>query len=392
MFRILVGLLALAGTLAPTHAGAQATVKVGVIAPFSGGFAIWGTQFKNAIEVYMAENKGMAGAHKIEVIYRDVGGPNPARAKQLAEELLLRERVQWLAGFVFTPNALAVAPVVTQAKVPTVIFNAATAMITRQSPYFVRTSFTPWQVIYPIAEWAAKGGGIKNAYIAVTDYGPGHDSEEAFKKAFKSSGGTIVGEVRIPLATTDFSPYFQRIADAKPDALFIFAPAGPPSVGMVKTWADRGLKSSGIKLIGTGETQQIDLPSIGDSALGVVTAYHYTEGHDSPKHKKFKADLKRMFPNDPVPNLASVGAYDGMHVIFEVTKKLGGKIDGAKAIQAAKGMKWESPRGPVAIDEERDIVQNVYVRRVEKVGGELTNVTVHTVPNVKDPWKEINPK
>lgn len=366
------------------------TVKVGVIMSSSGPFARWGEQFRQAIEVYQKQHGKSVAGHTIEVVYRDDGGPNPVRAKQLAEELLLREKVQFLAGFVFTPNALAVADLVTEAKMPTVIFNAATGMITTKSPYFVRTSHTIPQAARPIGEWAAKNG-IKRVVTAVSDYAPGHDAEEYFSKAFKAGGGQVIDSMRIPLATTDFSPFFERILQQKPDAVFVFGPGGPPTVGLINTWAMR-LKPAGIKFLGTAETQQIDLPKIGPAALGVVTSFHYTETVDNPLNKALWADLQKMFGKDTVPDLASVGAYDGMHLIYEAVKKYGAKVTGDQAIGLWRGMKFDSPRGPIMIDPKtRDIVENIYMRRVEERDGKLVNVNFATIPMVKDPWKEEHP-
>ncbi|MBI3372743.1 MAG: ABC transporter substrate-binding protein [Betaproteobacteria bacterium] len=367
------------------------TVKVGVIMSSSGPFARWGEQFRQAIEVFQKQNGKTVSGHTIEVIYRDDGGPNPVRAKQLAEELILREKVQFLGGFVFTPNALAVADLVTEAKMPTVIFNAATGLITRKSPYFVRTSHTIPQAARPIGEWAVKND-IKRVVTAVSDYAPGHDAEVYFSKAFKAGGGQVMESIRIPLATTDFSPFFERILQQKPDAVFVFGPGGPPTVGLINTWASR-LKPAGIKFLGTAETQQIDLPKIGRSALGLVTSFHYTETVDNPLNKALWADLVQMFGKDTVPDLASVGAYDGMRVIYRAVEKFGPRVTGDQAIGLWRGMQFNSPRGPFRIDEKtRDVVENIYLRRVEERDGKLVNVNFQTFPMVKDPWKEDNPE
>ncbi len=372
-------------------AAAADTVKVGVIMSSSGPFARWGEQFRQAIEVYQKQHGKTVKGNTIEVIYRDDGGPNPVRAKQLAEELILRDKVQFLAGFVFTPNALAVADLITEAKMPTVIFNAATGMITRKSPYFVRTSHTIPQAAVPIGQWAAKNG-IKRVVTAVSDYAPGHDAEVYFSKAFKAGGGEVLESIRIPLSTNDFSPFFERILQQKPDAVFVFGPGGPPTVGLINTWASR-LKPAGIKFLGTAETQQIDLPKIGRAALGVVTSFHYTETVDNPLNKALWADLQQMFGKDTVPDLASVGAYDGMHLIYKAVERFGPRPTGDQALGLWKGVAFDSPRGPVRIDEKtRDIVENIYMRRVEERDGQLVNVNFQTIPMVKDPWKEENPE
>lgn len=366
------------------------TVKVGVIASFSGPFARWGEQFQQAIKVYQKIHGTSVNGHEIEVIYRDDGGPDPARVRQLAEALVLRDKVKFLGGFVFTPNALAVADLVTEAKMPTVIFNAATAIVTRKSPYFVRTSQTIPQVAIKIGEWAAQNG-IKRVAIAVSDYAPGYDAEQTFAKAFKAGGGEIVEAVHIPLATTDFSPFFEHLLPLKPDALFIFGPGGPPTVGMINTWAAR-LKPSGIKLLCTAETQEIDLPKIGPAALGVVSAFHYTETVDNPLNKALWANLTEMFGKNTVPDLASVGAYDGMELIYRAVAKFGPDVTGDQALSLWKGMSFDSARGPIEIDAQtRDITQNVYLRKVEERDGKLVNVNFHTFSMVRDPWKDENP-
>ena len=366
------------------------TVKVGVIGVFSGGFARWGEQFKQAIEVYQKQNGDSVNGNKIEVLYRDAGGPDPAKARQLAEELILREKVQFLAGFAFTPNALAVAQLVTEAKVPTIIFNAATAVVTRRSPYFVRVSFTLPQDTAPVAEWAPKNG-MKRVVVLVSDYAPGHDAEAQFLKTFKENGGEVLETIRVPLATTDFAPFFERVLNQKPDAMFMFGPGGPASVSMINTWAAR-LKPAGIKLLTTNETQEIDLPRIGKAAIDAIGSSHYTETVDNPLNKRLRADLVSMFGNDRIPDTATVSAYDGMHMIYQVVAKLGPKFNPDDAMKLMSEMKFDSPRGPIMIDPKtRDIVQNVYLRRVKEDGGRLVNENFHTVPMVKDPWKEANP-
>jgi branched-chain amino acid transport system substrate-binding protein len=367
------------------------SVKIGVMAPFSGPFARWGTQFRQGIEVWQKQHGTGVDGIKIEVVYRDTGGPAPARARQLAEELILRDKVQYLGGIVFTPNALAIADLITEAKMPTVIFNAATAVIVRKSPYFIRVSQTIPQVAAPIGEWAAKNG-IKTAVTAVSDYGPGFDGEEYFSKAFKAGGGKILESIRMPLSTADFSPFFARVLQDKPDALFIFGPGGPPTVGMINTWASR-LKPAGIKLLCTAETQQIDLPKIGPAALGVVSAFHYTETVDNPLNKALWADLHQMFGKDAVPDLATVQAYDGMHVIYMTVAKLGARAKADDAIEFMSHLAFDSPRGPIRIDPQtRDVVQNVYLRKVEERNGVLENINFETLPMRPDPWKEDHPE
>ncbi len=366
--------LAAAGTIVLAFAGSAAadhTVKVGVIAPFSGPFAIWGKQFKNAVEVYVAQNGKKAGTHTVEFIYKDSGGPNPSGTKSLAQELIVRDKVDYLGGFVFTPNALSVAPLIQKAKVPTVIFNAATSIIVKKSDYFVRPSFSLWQVTVPMAEWAWKQG-IKTAVIAVTDYGPGNDAEVAFRTTFEKLGGKVLDAIRMPLSTTDFGPFMQRIKDKNPNAVFVFLPAGPPSFAFVKSYNENGMKAQGIQFLGTGEMDETTLDALGDAALGLTTAYHYSGAHDSDKNRAFLKTLEEISPG-AAANLASVGAYDGAHVLYQMIKAVGS--DRTKAVAAVKGMAWESPRGPVSLDPDtRHIIQNVYIRRVAKdENGKLIN-------------------
>ena len=390
MRKRMIGLCAISVLIALTGAAAAETVKVGVIVPFSGAFARWGAQFQQAIAVYQKHNGDSVKGNKIEIVYRDVGGPDPAKSRQLAEELILREKVQFLAGFAFTPNALAVADLITEAKMPTVIFNAATSVIPRRSPMFVRVSFTLAQDTLPVAQWAAKNK-IKKVVSVVSDYAPGHDGEATFVRVFKEAGGEILDAVRIPLSTTDFAPFFERILQQKPDAIFLFGPGGPSSVGMVNMWAQR-LKPAGIQLLTTNETQEIDLSKIGPAALDSIGSSHYTETIDTPLNKKMRGDLEAMFKG-AIPDTATVSAYDGMHMIYQVVSQLGPRPNPEAAMKLMSNMKFDSPRGPVQIDPAtRDIIQNVYLRRVVDNGGRLQNRNFETVPMVKDPWKEWNPE
>lgn len=377
--------LALGAALGATGAVSAATadeIKVGVIVPASGPFAIYGKQFSEAIAAYQEIHGTEAGAHTIEFIFRDSGGPNPDQAKALAQELIIREQVDYLGGLVFTPNALAVAQIIEQSQTPTVIFNAATSIITQESEFFVRPSFTLWQVSAPMAEWAF-ANGTQTVVTAVTDYGPGIDAETGFKAAFEAAGGTVTESIRMPLATTDFSPFMQRIRDAKPDAVFAFLPAGPTTFAFVKAYNENDLRGEGIEFLGTGETDETNLAALGDDAIGLVTAYHYSPDHQSPENAEFLSTLTTLFP-DAVANFASVQAYDGAHVIYQMVAAAGS--DGPAAIEAAKGLEWMSPRGPVSIDPEtRHITQNVYIRRVEKAeDGTLVNREFETIEAVPD--------
>lgn len=368
--------LATASVLALAAAGAAAQpVKVGIIGPFSGPFAHYGTLFKAGAEAYVAAQGGKLAGKEVEFIYRDTGGPNPGQTKTLVQELIVKDKVDYLGGFVFTPNAFAVAPLITQSRTPTVIFNAATSAITTKSDYFVRTSYTLWQVTVPLAQWAARQG-VKKVVTAVTDYGPGIDAEAAFKSEFAKQGGTVVESIRMPISTTDFAPFVQRIKASGAQSVYTFLPGGPPNLGFVKAYNENGLAKDGIQFLGTAEMDEYDLQKFGDSALGLTTAFHYSAAHDSPQNQAFVAALKKQDAN-AVPNYASVGAWDGMHVIHRMIEATGGRKDGAKAMAAARSLKWESPRGPVHIDPAtRHIVQNVYLRRVEKAGGALVNKEV----------------
>ena len=387
----LAAAIALAAAVA-TGAHAQ-TVKVGIINTYSGPFAGVGEQLDRGIRLYMKQHeKDLPAGIKIELIRRDDTGPNPEVAKRLAQELITRDHVQILAGTVYTPNALAVAPLATEAKVPFVIMNAGTAMITTKSPYIARVSFTMWQSSYPLGAWAAKNG-IKKVYSVVSDYGPGIDSEGAFTKGFTDAGGQMVGAVRIPVANPDFVPFLQRAKDAQPDAVFAFVPAGKDATALMKTFGDLGMKQAGIKLIGSGDiTTDEELQNMGDVALGVVTMHHYSAASTRPANVAFIKAYQAEFGPKEEPGFEVVGAYDGMAAIFYVVAQQKGVIDADKTMALLKGWKDDdSPRGPIMIDPDtRDIVQNEYMRKIEKVNGSLENVEFETMPMVKDPWKEIN--
>ena len=374
--RLPIPAYALVAGLAFASFGAAAqAVKVGIVGPFSGPFAHYGTLFKNGVEAYVASQGGKLAGKDIEFIYRDTGGPNPGQTKTLVQELIVKDKVDYLGGFVFTPNAFAVAPLIQQSQTPTVIFNAATSAITDKSEFFIRTSYTLWQVTVPMAQWAAKQN-LKKVVTAVTDYGPGIDAETAFKSEFGKQGGTVVESIRMPIATTDFSPFVQRIKASGAQAVYTFLPGGPPNLGFVKAYNENGLAKAGIQFLGTAETDEFDLQKFGDTALGLTAAFHYSAAHDSPANKKFIEALKKRDPN-AIANYASVGAWDGMVVIHKMIEATAGQKDGLKAITSARALQWESPRGPVRIDPKtRHIVQNVYLRKVEKVGGLLVNKEV----------------
>jgi branched-chain amino acid transport system substrate-binding protein len=365
-------------------AQAQETVKIGLIVPMTGGQSSTGKQIDNAVKLYMQQNGDTVAGKKIEVILKD-DATLPDNTKRLAQELIVNDKVNIIAGFGVTPSALAAAPLATQAKVPQVVMAAGTSIITERSPYIVRTSFTLAQSSTIIGDWAAKNG-IKKAATLTSDYAPGNDALASFKEHFVAGGGEIVEEVKVPLASPDFAPFLQRMKDSKPDAVFVFVPAGQGG-NFMKQYAERGLDKTGIKVIGPGDVMDDDLLNgMGDAALGAVTAHLYSAAHPSQKNKDFVAAYKKAYGTRP--GFMAVGGYDGIHLIYEALKKTGGKADGDALIAAMKGMAWESPRGPISIDPEtRDIVQNIYIRKVEKVDGELYNIEFATFEAVKDPGK-----
>jgi branched-chain amino acid transport system substrate-binding protein len=385
MKRILASLLA-AGTLAfAGGASAEDAVKIGLILPMTGGQASTGKQIDAAVRLYMQQHGDTVAGKKIEVILKD-DATVPDNTKRLAQELIVNDKVSIIAGFGITPSALAAAPLATEAKVPEIVMAAGTSIITERSPYIARTSFTLAQSSVIIADWAAKNG-IKKVATLVSDYAPGADAQNSFKERFTAAGGQVVEEIKVPLASPDFSPALQRAADAKPDAIFVFVPAGQGAT-FAKQYAERGLDKAGIKLIGPGDVTDDDLlNNMGDAVIGAVTAHLYSAAHPSAMNKEFVAAYKKLM-NGQRPGFMAVSGYDGMHLIYEALKKTGGNTDGDALIAAMKGMKWESPRGPISIDPDtRDIIQNIYIRRVEKVGGELYNVEFATFEAVKDPIK-----
>jgi branched-chain amino acid transport system substrate-binding protein len=369
---------------AVTAGQAQESVKIGLILPMTGGQASTGKQIDNAVKLYMQQNGDTVAGKKIEIILKD-DAALPDNTKRMAQELIVNDKVNIIAGFGVTPAALAAAPLATQAKVPEIVMAAGTSIITERSPYIVRTSFTLAQSSTIIGDWAAKNG-IKKVATLTSDYAPGNDALNFFKERFLSGGGEIVEEVKVPLANPDFAPFLQRMKDAKPDAMFVFVPAGQGG-NFMKQYAERGLDKSGIKVIGPGDVMDDDLLNgMGDAALGTVTAHLYSAAHPSAMNKAFVAAYKKAFSSRP--GFMAVSGYDGIHLIYEALKKTGGKADGDDLIAAMKGMKWESPRGPISIDPEtRDIVQNIYIRKVEKVDGELYNVEFQTFEAVKDSGK-----
>jgi branched-chain amino acid transport system substrate-binding protein len=380
----LVAASLLAALVGSAHA--QGTLKIGVILPYSGQFADTATQIDNGIKLYMKQHGDTVAGRKIEIIRKDTGGVAPDVAKRLAQELVVRDGVDILAGFALTPNTLAASDVSDQAKKFMVIMNAATSIITTKSNYSTRTSMTLPMVGETMGNWAHKSG-IRKAYTMVSDFGPGHDAEGAFHRAFKAAGGEIIGSVRMPVANPDFSAFVQRAKDLNPESIFIFVPGGAQPAALGKAFAERGVDPGKIKIMGTGEVvDEQAVKSMGDASLGIITAWHYDFNLNSKLNKDFVAAHNAEHKRNP--DFFSVGGYDGMHVIYEALKKTAGKSDGEALIAAAKGLSWESPRGPVSIDPEtRDIIQTIYIRKVEKVGNDIRNVEFDKVEKVKDPVK-----
>jgi branched-chain amino acid transport system substrate-binding protein len=338
----------------------------------------------------MAQHGDTVAGKKVELIVKDDGAV-PDNTKRIAQDLIVNDKVTVLAGFGVTPAALAVAPLASEGKTPEIVTAAGTSIITEKSPYIARTSFTLAQSTVPMADWAA-ANGIKKVVSMVSDYAPGADAEKSFKDEFTKKGGQVLDTIRFPLANPDFAPFLQRAADQKPDAIFVFVPSGQGGI-FVKQFVERGLDKAGIKIIGPGDVTDDDLLNgMGDAVVGTITAHFYSADHASPANNAFVAAF-RQANGGMRPNFMAVSAYDGMNLIYEALKKAAGKTDGDSLIAAAKGLAWESPRGPVSIDPDtRDIVQNIYIRKVEKKNGELYNVEFATFANVKDPIKAAEAK
>ena len=377
---LMVGVLsAYAGTVA-----AQEKFKIGLILPMTGPFASTGKQIEAAARLYIAQNGDTVGGKKVELIVKDDTSA-PDVTKRIAQELVVNDKVNVLAGFGLTPLALATAPIATQSKTPMVVMAAATSSITQASPYVVRTSFALPQAAVALADWVPNNG-IKKVVTLVSDYGPGIDAEKFFKERLLFNGGQVLETLRVPMRNPDFAPFLQKVRDLKPDAMFVFVPSGAGSA-LMKQFAERGMDKAGIKLIGTGDITDDDiLNSMGDVANGVVTSHHYSASHNSPLNKKFVAAFEKANAGMR-PNFMAVGGYDGMRVIYEAAKTTKGG-SGDALLNAMKGQLFESPRGPMFIDAQtRDVVHNIYIRKVEKVGGQLYNQEFSTIPDVKDPGK-----
>jgi branched-chain amino acid transport system substrate-binding protein len=364
---------------------AENTVKIGLLVPLTGPFTPTGKQLVAGARLYMQQHGDIVAGKKIELIVKDDTG-NADMTKRLAQELVVNDKVSLLAGFGLTPGALATAPIATEAKIPEVVMMAATSIITQRSPYIVRTSFSVPQTTIPLANWAVENG-IKTVVTVVSDYAPGIDVETAFKQRFEAAGGKVIESLRVPLSSNDFAPALQRVADAKPDALMGFVPAGVGPI-FIRQFVERGLDKSGIKFIAEGSLTEDDIVNqIGDAALGIITTHHYSAAHDSPENKSFVAAFKKA-NGGMRPNLMAMQSYDGMHLIYEALKKTQGSANGDDLLAAMKGMSWVSPRGPITIDPEtREVIQDIYIRKVERVNGELYNVEFATIANFKDPSK-----
>ncbi len=382
---IAAGVSAAAILAATNGAQAQDTIKIGMIQSMTGTLAGVGRQVMAGARLYIQEHGDTVAGKKIQLILRD-DTTTPDVGRRLAQDLIVNEKVDILAVGV-TPVAIAVAPLATEAKKAAVIMVSGTSAVIDRSPMYVRTSFTLGQQTGIMGQWAAQNG-IKKVGIIQTDFAPGTEATNVFSEAFKAAGGTITETLKVPFANPDFSAFLQRIADSKPDGLFVFVPGGGPAGTFGRQFRERGLDKAGIRLIGPGDiTDDEDLPAMGDAMLGVVTAGFYSQAHNTPKNKKFIADIAKA-NNGLRASFVTVGGYDGMHAIYEGLKKTGGKTDGPALVEAMKGLKWESPRGPMSIDPNtRDIVQNVYLRRVEKVDGQLQNTEFQTFEAVKDPRK-----
>lgn len=376
-----------------SHAEAASPIKIGILGTTSGPYAIWGDSFKQAIDLYMEQHNGKDGNPDVQIIFRDVGGDNPPRARQLAQEMVVRDHVAILGGLEFTTTVLAMSDLINQAKIPFVVFNSATSVVTDKSPYFIRAGFTQWQTLTPLAHWALEQK-YKTCQMFVADYAPGQDAIDSFTYWFTRGGGKMLPTIRVPMGTADFSTYFQRVHDSHPDCLVAFMPGGPMSLATVKGFAERGFAKDGMHLLGTIGAE-FDLPAAGDEAIGDINVETYGPYLDNPVNKAFVKAMVAKYGNkmiDGLPSFIHVEAYDGMHMIFHMLKATGGKPDTAAMMKAIEGYSWESPRGPVKVDPKtRELIQNVYIRRVEKIHGKLEEVVLKTYKNANDPWHDLHP-
>lgn len=380
---IAFGFLAVSATIA--HG--QEPIKVGVIAAYTGQFADGAQQIDNGLKLYMKLHGDTVAGRKIEIIRKDTGGANPDVAKRLAQELVVRDKVDILTGFTTSPETLGAVDISAEGKKLMVVMNGTASIATEKSPYLVRVSFTLPQVAEALGTWAATKGKIKQVYTMVTDFGPGIDGEQYFQKGFKQQGGEIVGSVRMPLNNPDFSPFVQRAKDLNPEAIFVFIPGGAQPAALGKAFAERGMDARKIKILSSGEAvDEAAIKGLGDLALGRISAQHYDYNHQSKLNVDFVKAYNDAFGRNP--DFFSIGGYDGMHVIYEALAKTKGNTDAQALVEVARNLKWESPRGPVSIDPEtRDVIQTIYIRRTENVGGKIVNVDIDQVENVKDPVK-----
>ncbi len=370
-------------------------VKIGLVLTMSGPFASSGQIMANAAKLYLeTEGKALLGDLPVELVIRDDGGPNPDVAKRLVQELVTRDGIQYLGGFQWTPNANAIAPLLNKAKVPCVLFNASGANTTQLSPWYARTAFTHWQVNQSLGAWASGTRRFRRAYLLTTDFAPGHDAEESFTRGFTTNGGEIITSVKMPIQSPNFVPFLLAAKEKKPDVIFAFHPGGVQASAFMRAYQEADVRGAGIQVVGPGDlTSEEELPNIGSAALGVITAGQYSMAGDRPANKAFVEAWKKAYTFSPVrPNYMAVGAYDGMHLICSAIAATKGQADGPAAIEAMKTFRADSPRGPISIDPQtRDIIQNIYIREVREENGELANVEMETIPNVKDPWKIEHP-
>lgn len=381
-----ITLLATIGFAAPSAFADE--VKIGFVSSTTGPYGIWGTEYQKGINLFLAEHGDKVGDDTVTVLYRDVGGQNPAKARQLAQDLIIRDGVAVLAGGELTANVVAVTDLINQAKVPFIVFNTGTGNVTDQSPYFVRIGFTQWADYYPLGQWAAEEG-LKKCVAVAADFAPGHDAVDGVTKSFTEGGGAITDSIFIPLDATDFSPYLQRIRDAKPDCALSFIPYGPMSISFVKAYVDSGLLKDGVKLLNQQEDIETDLPSIGVGAVGIESAMPYGPYLDNADNQAFVAAFQAKYGT--MPSVINLLGYDGMQVAFKMIEATGGKPDGDTAMAAVKGFSWNSPRGPVTIEPEtRELTQNIYIRRVVEENGVLFNKVIHTYENQQEPWHLFN--
>ncbi|MGH7036460.1 MAG: ABC transporter substrate-binding protein [Stellaceae bacterium] len=384
--------LMLAASASSPGAVAAEPIKVGILGTTSGPYANWGKSFEQSINYFLEQYNGKDGNPKVEIIFRDAGGDNPPRARQLAQELVVRDKVAILGGLEFTTTVLAMADIINEAKIPFVIFNSATSFVTSKSPYYVRAGFTQWQSLYPLSEYALSQHR-KTCEMFIADYAPGQDAIDAFTYGFTKGGGKMLDPIRVPMGTVDFSSYFQHVQENKPDCLVGFMPGGPMSISTVKDFHNRGFAKEGMELMGTVGAE-FDLPALGDAAIGTLNISDYGPDLDNPENKAFVKGMVAKYGNQMVngePSFIHVEAYDGMTMLFHMLKASGGVRDADKMMAAIKGYSWKSPRGPVEVDPDtRELIQNFYIRRVEKVNGKLVERVLKTIPAVKDPWYEFH--